>query len=92
MKQLWNDDVPVGELRRMVTDLKDREKRNEFLYKLAVLGGILALVCLAVVAVRHLLKNRFEDDGDDWDMDCECDENGCYYVDDDDFVTDGDDE
>ena len=88
MKQLWNEEIPAGELRRMLSELKDKEKRNELLYKLAVLGGILALVILAVVAVRHLLKSRYEDDEDDWDMDCECDENGCYYVDDEDFELD----
>jgi len=83
MKQLWNEGVSAGELQSMMLTLKNKEKRNELLFKIAVLGGILVLVCVAVAAVRHLLKSRDMDD--DWDMDYECDENGCYYADEDDF-------
>jgi len=84
MKTCCNSELPVKELRQMVVKLKNRENRTELFYKLAVLGGILVLVCVAVAAVKHLLKSRCADD-DDWDIDYECDENGCYYTDDDDF-------
>jgi len=90
MKQFWNDDVSASDLRAVVTRLKNKEQRNELLFKLAVLGGILVLVCVAVAAVRHLLKSNTMDD-DDWDMDMdyECDENGCYYAEEDDFEIEG---
>jgi len=61
--------------------------RNDLFYKLAVIGGILVLLCIAAAAVKHIWKNRCEAD-DDWDMDFECDENGCYYADEDEFEDD----
>jgi len=84
MKPIWNDTMPA-ELRDFLAKLKIKEDRRELFYKLAIFAGILVVVCLAAAAVWHLLKNR-EDDEDDWDMDCdECDENGCYYTDEEDF-------
>ena len=82
----------ANDVREMVARLRDKERRNELLFKLAVLGGILVLVCMAVMAVRHLLKSKAAED-DDWDMDLDvdygCDENGCYYAADDDFEIEG---
>ena len=84
MKPIWNDTVPA-ELREFMARLQSKEERKELFCKLAVFAGILVIVGLAAAAVWHLLKSR-EDDEDDWDMDYdECDENGCYYTDDEDF-------
>ena len=79
------EELKLAELKGLTRCGKQEGKCRLLILIFAILGVIAAIGAIAFAIARfYRVSDEFDFDDFD-DEDCDCDENGCYYTDDEDF-------